>query len=79
MVTFLAVAVTAAPVEPRVNTKDTRSAANSLGALSDYFNLLASKTEAASHGDQAAMCDLSKAKMPIGKLFLPTPNAPIAF
>ncbi|KAI5458411.1 hypothetical protein BGZ63DRAFT_406836 [Mariannaea sp. PMI_226] len=73
LATFLATAITAAPTEPRVNTKDTRSAVNSLGSLSDYFNLLAVKAQAAKHGQQPTVCDLSKAKMPVAPTPLPEP------
>ncbi len=47
---------------------------NALDSLSSYFNLIASKVEAAKAISVAPTCDLSKAKMPTGKQ-LPLPSA----
>ncbi|KAJ4263161.1 hypothetical protein NW762_006783 [Fusarium torreyae] len=55
----------AAPTFPTVTVTDTRSAIDTLGSLSGYFNLVADKVKAAKVPDVAPVCDLSQAKMPL--------------
>ncbi|KAG5981152.1 hypothetical protein E4U55_003239 [Claviceps digitariae] len=67
-----AVAANAAPSFPILDLKH-----NPMGAmtsLSDYFNLLASKVQAAKTLSSAPSCDLSKAHMPVGLDGLPPPD-----
>lgn len=58
-------AVFAAPTWPQLKS----GLANSVGheAVSDYFNLLAQKIDAARLTSFAPTCDMSKAQMPIRK------------
>lgn len=71
LVAVLAAAASAAPTAPKVIIHDSRSAVDSLGALSSYFNTLAAKAKAAKIANKSAVCDLSKASMPLGKLIQP--------
>lgn len=66
LVSCLAVVASAAPTYPKVSVHDARSAIDTLGSLSDYFNLLAFKTKSAKVSGEAPVCDLTKARMPIG-------------
>lgn len=59
-----AVAVSAAPTFPNLNIKDVVNPADTLEALSEYFNLLASKVQLAKVLSQAPTCDVTTAKMP---------------
>lgn len=62
----LAVTASAAPTYPKVTVTDTRSAIDTLGSLSGYFNLVADKVKAVKVSGMAPVCDLSLAKMPLG-------------
>lgn len=73
LLSVLAVAASAAPTTPKVVIHDARSAVDSLGSLSGYFNSLAEKVQAAKSSSKAAVCDLSKAKMPLAPEALPVP------
>lgn len=64
LVSTLAVAASAAPSYPKVILKDARSAVDSIGHLSGYFNLLSHKVQAAKLAKLPPVCDLSKAHMP---------------
>ncbi|KAJ3501694.1 hypothetical protein NM208_g16885 [Fusarium decemcellulare] len=66
LASVLAVTASAAPTYPKFEAKDARSAVDSLGSLSDYFNLLAYKVKSAKISAEAPVCDLSQAKMPLG-------------
>ncbi|KAF4969444.1 hypothetical protein FSARC_3302 [Fusarium sarcochroum] len=70
----LAATVYAAPTFPTVTVTDTRSAIDTLGSLSGYFNLVADKVKAAKVPDVAPVCDLSQAKMPLG---MPCNSSPL--
>lgn len=60
-----AAAANAAPTFPILNLKDNPMSA--LTSLSDYFNLVASKVQAAKFLSSAPACHLSQAHMPIGE------------
>ncbi|KAF4468180.1 malate dehydrogenase [Fusarium albosuccineum] len=74
LASVLAVTASAAPTYPKFEAKDARSAVDSLGSLSDYFNLLAYKVKSAKISAEAPVCDLSQAKMPLDGS-LPAPSA----
>lgn len=74
LVSTLAVAASAAPSYPKVSVKDARSAVESLGQLSGYFNLLAHKAQAAKIAGLPPVCDLSKAHMPDREFPKPSNN-----
>lgn len=65
LVSALVAIVSAAPTYPEVKAKDARSAIDSLGSLSDYFNSLAYKVKAAKVSGEVPVCDLSQARMPL--------------
>ncbi|KAI0876597.1 hypothetical protein GGS24DRAFT_216361 [Hypoxylon argillaceum] len=66
--------VFAAPAWPKVRTELVNSVGNE--AVSDYFNLLAQKTDAAKLLAYAPACDVSKAQIPVvSPTPLPTPTA----
>ncbi|EEU41848.1 uncharacterized protein NECHADRAFT_96845 [Fusarium vanettenii 77-13-4] len=65
LVSALVAIVSAAPTYPEVKAKDARSAIDSLGSLSEYFNSLAYKVKAAKVSGEVPVCDLSQAKMPL--------------
>ncbi|KAH7242392.1 hypothetical protein BKA59DRAFT_456970 [Fusarium tricinctum] len=67
----LAVTASAAPTYPKVTVTDTRSAIDTLGSLSGYFNLVADKVKAVKVSGMAPVCDLSLAKMPLDGQLLP--------
>ena len=67
----LAVTASAAPSFPVPIVTDTRSAIDTLGSLSGYFNLVADKVKAAKAYDMAPVCDLSQAKMALGMKYRP--------
>ncbi|KAG6015440.1 hypothetical protein E4U43_005314 [Claviceps pusilla] len=67
-----AAAANAVPTFPILNLKDNPMSA--LTSLSDYFNLVASKVQAAKFLSSAPACHLSKAHMPIGLDGLPAPD-----
>ena len=73
-----AVSSTAAPALLNLNVKNTVNPFNAIDSLSGYFNLIASKVQAAKVLSVAPVCDLSKAQMPNGKHELksttPTPR-----
>lgn len=64
VVSSLAAVATAAPTWPSFNIKELANPMNALDSLSGYFNLIASKVEAAKAIAIAPTCDVSKAKMP---------------
>lgn len=64
LVSAFAVAVSAAPTFPNFNIKDATNPSDTLEALSDYFNLLASKVQLAKVLNEAPTCDVTTAKMP---------------
>ncbi|KAH6994859.1 hypothetical protein EDB80DRAFT_151861 [Ilyonectria destructans] len=74
-VAVLAAAASAAPTAPKVVIHDARSAVDALGSLSSYFNTLAAKAQAAKIANKSAVCDLSKASMPLAPDALPVPSA----
>lgn len=63
---ILAASVRAAPAFPSLELKD--NSADALQKLSDYFNLIAAKIQDSRNLASAPSCDLSKARMPAGKL-----------
>ncbi|KAH7198690.1 uncharacterized protein B0J16DRAFT_43679 [Fusarium flagelliforme] len=67
----LAVTASAAPSFPVPIVTDTRSAIDTLGSLSGYFNLVADKVKAAKAYGMAPVCDLSQAKMALDGQLLP--------
>lgn len=72
LVSAFAVAVSAAPTFPTLNIKDVINPEDTLVALSEYFNLLASKVQLAKILSQAPTCDVATAKMPtVGDDLLP--------
>ncbi|KAI1436015.1 hypothetical protein GGR50DRAFT_263162 [Xylaria sp. CBS 124048] len=62
----------AAPTWPHPNWNFTASNTDGRSAVSEYFNLLAEKINAAKHTTVAPVCDLSKAQIPTGA----TPSLP---
>lgn len=67
---ILAVAATAAPTFPILDLED--DSVRATESLSDYFNLIASKVQAARTLSSAPICDLSRAHMPAGEFaYLP--------
>ncbi|CAM1510244.1 Fc.00g005790.m01.CDS01 [Cosmosporella sp. VM-42] len=64
LLSTLAAVASAAPSYPKYSTKDARSAVDTLGHLSGYFNLIAGKVQAARISATPPVCDLSKAQMP---------------
>ncbi|KAI1165221.1 hypothetical protein F5B18DRAFT_649932 [Nemania serpens] len=67
-------AVFAAPTWPQVNSE--LASTGGREAISEYFNLLAHKTNAAKHQPYAPVCDVSKALMPtLSATPLPAPLA----
>jgi hypothetical protein len=69
LVTAFAAISCAAPTFPQVNL----DAADPKGveAISEYFNLLASKVQASRLMSAAPICDMSRAQMPVGTISLP--------
>ncbi|KAF5018722.1 hypothetical protein F66182_9281 [Fusarium sp. NRRL 66182] len=65
LASVLAATAYAAPTYPAVTVTDTRSAIDTLGSLSGYFNLVADKVKAAKVSGVDPVCDLSQAKMPL--------------
>lgn len=57
----------AAPALPKIDLKNVANPAAALDALSDYFNLIASKVQTSKVQPVAPICDLSKAQMPTSK------------
>lgn len=57
----------AAPVAPKIDLKNVANPAAALDALSNYFNLIASKVQTAKVQPVAPVCDMSKAQMPTSK------------
>lgn len=64
----------AAPAQPKIDLNDFKNPASAINSLTEYFNLVASKTEIAKVQPTAQLCDVSKAKMPSGKI--PPPHSP---
>lgn len=64
LVSAFAVAVSAAPAFPALNIKDVTNPEDTLEALSEYFNLLASKVQLSRVLTQAPTCDVTTAQMP---------------
>lgn len=60
----LAVTASAAPTFPDFNIKDVVNSDDTLGSLSDYFNVLATRVQLSKVMADAPTCDVSKAKMP---------------
>ncbi|KAG6008803.1 hypothetical protein E4U21_003832 [Claviceps maximensis] len=67
-----AVAASAAPTRPILDLKHNPMSA--MASLSDYFNLVASKVQAAKALSSAPSCYLSRAHMPLGLDGLPPPD-----
>ncbi|KAL2170086.1 hypothetical protein VTG60DRAFT_5181 [Thermothelomyces hinnuleus] len=63
----------AAPAYPKFDAAS--SLPDSIRALSDYFNLLASKVQDSRILDVAPVCDLSQVPQPAGAADLPSPSA----
>lgn len=57
----------AAPAIPKIDLKNVANPAAALDALSNYFNLIASKVQTSKVQPVAPICDMSKAQMPTGK------------
>jgi hypothetical protein len=66
LVPVMALVASAAPSGPRVAITEKTDATDAMSHLSDYFNLLASKVQAAKAFSKAPVCDLSRAHMPAG-------------
>lgn len=64
--TVFAVTASAAPSFPKPTITDARSAIDTLGSLSVYFNLVGEKAKAAKAYGVAPGCDLSQAQMALG-------------
>jgi hypothetical protein len=60
----------AAPAVPKIDLKNVANPAAALDALSDYFNLIASRVQTSKVQQVAPVCDLSKTQMPTRKYSL---------
>ncbi|KAL4726748.1 hypothetical protein ACLX1H_005638 [Fusarium chlamydosporum] len=69
--TVFAVTASAAPSFPKPTITDARSAIDTLGSLSVYFNLVGEKAKAAKAYGVAPGCDLSQAQMALDGQLLP--------
>lgn len=56
----------AAPAQPKIDLDNIRNPASAINSLTEYFNLVASKTEISKVQPTAQLCDISKAQMPGG-------------
>ncbi|KAL7806122.1 hypothetical protein V8C44DRAFT_339669 [Trichoderma aethiopicum] len=65
----------AAPAQPKIDLHDFKNPASAINSLTEYFNLVASKTEIAKVQPTAQLCDMSKAQMPSVDGLLPPPSA----
>jgi hypothetical protein len=63
----MAAVAMAAPAGPKLDITPKTDVTDAMSRLSDYFNLLADKVQAAKTAGQAPVCDLSKAQMPAGE------------
>ncbi|KFA64721.1 hypothetical protein S40285_05276 [Stachybotrys chlorohalonatus IBT 40285] len=75
LLSALAMVASAAPTNPRVNLGNTVDASDAVEKVSTYFNLLASKVQYARVLNNAPVCDLSRAQIPVAPEALP-PVAP---
>ena len=64
LVSAYAVTVSAAPAFPDFRIKDVVNPEDTLTALSEYFNVLATKVQLAKYLSEPPTCDVSTAKMP---------------
>jgi hypothetical protein len=64
----------AAPVGPTIRITPQTDATDAISRVSDYFNMLADKTQAAKAIGKPPVCDLSRAHMPAGVEQLPMPD-----
>lgn len=68
LVPALAMVATAAPAYPEFDLKHMAEPGVALETLSNYFNMIAYKSKAAAVIGRPPICDVSTAKMPVGKL-----------
>ena len=73
-VSALAMGASAAPRFPSFDLKNMDEPGAALEAVSNYFNLIAYKAQAAKVVGSAPHCDVSTAQMPVG-MFTATPPA----
>jgi hypothetical protein len=74
LVSAYAVTVSAAPAFPDFRIKDVTNPEDTLSALSDYFNVLATKVQLAKYLSQPPTCDVATAKMPTAPEALAPPS-----
>lgn len=70
----MAVVAMAAPSGPKLEITAKTDATDAMSRLSEYFNILADKTQAAKALSKPPVCDLSKAHMPAGSEQLTAPE-----
>ncbi|PTB63541.1 hypothetical protein BBK36DRAFT_1171752 [Trichoderma citrinoviride] len=65
----------AAPAQPKIDLDNIKNPASAVNSLTEYFNLVAAKTEIAKVQPTAQLCDISKSQMPSVDGLLPPPSA----
>lgn len=74
LVSALAAVATAAPKYPEFDLKTMQEPGAALETLSNYFNMIAYKTQAAKVIGKPPVCDISTAQMPVAPVPMPAPS-----